>query len=277
MQIRAPEYQVYFVDACRGIVVSEDAVTATKTLFFDLSKVKDGAQARQAVLFATTAGQLANEQGLHGLFGGALIEGLHGTGPALEADPDKQEFVLTFGGARRVREAPDSADSPTRCAARTRRSRRRSRRRACSACRAHSSSRASRTSRARSSRYLSSRRTPQWSAQPASAVTTSRRRSGSARRRSRRRLTCRSSGSCRRTSTRSRSRHAGSRIGQRRSKSLDQPRCTRTSSRRRKPWPFPEFDIQRRHIESMDTFESIRRARPRSRMVPNSGQARTAS
>ena len=97
MQVCSPEYQVYFVDACRGIVVNEDVVTATKTLFFDLSKVKPEAQARQAVLFATTAGQLANEQGLHGLFGGALVEGLHGTGPALEADADKQEFVLTFG------------------------------------------------------------------------------------------------------------------------------------------------------------------------------------
>ena len=97
MQVSAPEYQVYFVDACRGIVVSEDVVTATKTLFFDLSKVNAGDQARQAVLFATTAGQLANEQGLHGLFGGALIDGLQGTGPALEADADTEEFVLTFG------------------------------------------------------------------------------------------------------------------------------------------------------------------------------------
>ena len=98
MQVCSPEYQVYFVDACRGIVVSEDVVTATKTLFFDLSKVKPGDQARQAVLFATTAGQLANEQGLHGLFGGALIDGLQGTGPALEADAETEEFVLTFGG-----------------------------------------------------------------------------------------------------------------------------------------------------------------------------------
>ncbi len=98
MQVCPPEYHVYFVDACRGIVVSEDVVTATKTLFFDLSKVKPGGQARQAVLFATTAGQLANEQGLHGLFGGALIEGLNGTGPALEADVGPEEFVLTFGG-----------------------------------------------------------------------------------------------------------------------------------------------------------------------------------
>src|SRR4029077_19048670 len=97
MQVSAPEYQVYFVDACRGIVVSEDVVTATKTLFFDLSRSKAGDQARQAVLFATTAGQLANEQGLHGLFGGALIDGLQGTGPALKPDPAKEEFVLTFG------------------------------------------------------------------------------------------------------------------------------------------------------------------------------------
>jgi hypothetical protein len=98
MQVCPPEYHVYFVDACRGIVVSEDVVTSTKTLFFDLSKVTPAAQARQAVLFATTAGQLANEQGLHGLFGGALVEGLHGTGPALQADADTEEFVLTFGG-----------------------------------------------------------------------------------------------------------------------------------------------------------------------------------
>lgn len=97
MQVCPPEYQVYFVDACRGIVVSEDIVTATRTLFFDLSRVPAGAQARQAVLFATTAGQLANEQGLHGLFGRALMEGLRGTGPALEPDAATEEFVLTFG------------------------------------------------------------------------------------------------------------------------------------------------------------------------------------
>jgi hypothetical protein len=97
MQVCPPEYHVYFVDACRGIVVTEDVVTATKTLFFDLSKVEAGDQARQAVLFATTAGQLANEQGLHGLFGGALIDGLQGTGPALEPDAETEEFVLTFG------------------------------------------------------------------------------------------------------------------------------------------------------------------------------------
>ena len=97
MQVSSPEFQVYFVDACRGIVVSEDVVTATRTLYFDLSKSKPDGQARQAVLFATTAGALANEQGLHGLFGGALIDGLQGKGPALEPKPDTQEFVLTFG------------------------------------------------------------------------------------------------------------------------------------------------------------------------------------
>ncbi|MET0781775.1 MAG: trypsin-like peptidase domain-containing protein [Microbacterium sp.] len=97
MQVSSPEHQVYFVDACRGIVVNEDVVTATSTLFFDLSKLQAGGQARQAVLFATTAGQLANEQGLHGLFGGALIEGLQGTGPVLVPDVETQEFVLTFG------------------------------------------------------------------------------------------------------------------------------------------------------------------------------------
>jgi hypothetical protein len=98
MQVSPPQYQVYFVDACRGIVVSEDPVTAMKTLYFDLSKAPQGGQARQAVLCGTTAGQLANEQGLHGLFGGALLDGLQGTGPALEADAVNEEFVLTFGG-----------------------------------------------------------------------------------------------------------------------------------------------------------------------------------
>ena len=114
MQVCSPEYQVYFVDACRGIVVSEDVVTATRTLFFDLTKVKPEAQARQAVLFATTAGQLANEQGLHGLFGGALIDGLNGAGPVLEADAVKEEFVLTFGrlaeyAKRRIQERSEEA------------------------------------------------------------------------------------------------------------------------------------------------------------------------
>jgi hypothetical protein len=98
MQVRSPQDQVYFVDACRGLVVSEDIVTATTTLFFDLSKVPPAAQARQAVLLATTAGQLANEQGLHGLFGGALIDGLYGKGPELKPDVNRRDFVLTFGG-----------------------------------------------------------------------------------------------------------------------------------------------------------------------------------
>ncbi|MFO0555408.1 MAG: caspase family protein [Polyangiaceae bacterium] len=97
MQVCAPEHQIFFVDACRGIVVSEDVATAMTTLFFDLSKVKPEAQARQAVLFATTAGQLANEQGLHGLFGGAVIDGLKGAGPKLEDDPETEKFVLRFG------------------------------------------------------------------------------------------------------------------------------------------------------------------------------------
>jgi hypothetical protein len=114
MQLAPPEYQVYFVDACRGIVVSEDVVTARTTLFFDLSKTTSGEQARQAVLFATTAGQLANEQKLHGLFGGALIDGLQGTGPTLEPDAVAEEFVLTFGGLsaytkRRIQLASEEA------------------------------------------------------------------------------------------------------------------------------------------------------------------------
>lgn len=96
MQVCAPAEQIFFVDACRGLVVSEDVVTATKTLFFDLSKVSANAQAHQSVLFATTAGQLANEQQLHGLFSGALLQGLAGNGPELEPDADTQEFVLTF-------------------------------------------------------------------------------------------------------------------------------------------------------------------------------------
>ncbi|MDB5530343.1 MAG: hypothetical protein JWR51_3446 [Devosia sp.] len=114
MQVCSPQHQVFFVDACRGIVVSEDTVTATRTLFFDLSKMASGGPARQAVLFATTAGQLANEQGLHGLFGGALINGLQGQGPTLEPDAATQEFVLTFDGLtsyakRRIQLASDKA------------------------------------------------------------------------------------------------------------------------------------------------------------------------
>lgn len=114
MQVCSPQHQVFFVDACRGIVVSEDIVTATRTLFFDLSKMKSGGPAQQAALFATTAGQLANEQGLHGLFGGALLDGLQGQGPALQPDAATQEFVLTFDGLTsyaksRIQQASDKA------------------------------------------------------------------------------------------------------------------------------------------------------------------------
>lgn len=96
MQVCAPNEQVYFVDACRGIVVNEDVVTATTSLFFDLRKVQAASQARQAVLFATTAGQLANEQRLHGLFSSALLDGLNGRGPRLEPDAAKLDFTLNF-------------------------------------------------------------------------------------------------------------------------------------------------------------------------------------
>ncbi|HWB76699.1 MAG TPA: caspase family protein, partial [Nannocystaceae bacterium] len=96
LQVCAPAEQIFFVDACRGLVVNEDAVVATKTLFFDLSKVPPNAQAHQSVLFATTAGQLANEQQLHGLFSGALLQGLAGNGPELEPDVGTEEFLLTF-------------------------------------------------------------------------------------------------------------------------------------------------------------------------------------
>ncbi len=95
MQVCPPPYQFYFVDACRGLVQSEDVVTAKQTLFYDLSKMKGGGPSSQAVHFATTAAKLAAEQGLHGLFGGALMVGLQGMGPKLIPDPKTQDFELT--------------------------------------------------------------------------------------------------------------------------------------------------------------------------------------
>jgi hypothetical protein len=91
-----PEHQVYFIDSCRGIVDNEDVVTRRTTLSFDQSKVDPNAIARQAILFATTAYRRANEQGLHGLFGGALIDGLQGKAE-LRDDAANQDFKLTFG------------------------------------------------------------------------------------------------------------------------------------------------------------------------------------
>jgi uncharacterized caspase-like protein len=98
MQIAPPAEQIYFIDACRGIVEAEDVVTSTQHLHFDLKKLRDvaAAQARQAVLYATTSGQLANEYKAHGLFGAALLEGLRGRGTSLEPDPATLGFLLTF-------------------------------------------------------------------------------------------------------------------------------------------------------------------------------------
>ncbi len=98
MQIAPPVEQLYFIDACRGIVKAEDVVTQTQHLHFNLAKLDDAAkaQAKQAILYATTAGQLANEYKLHGLFGGALLDGLAGRGPNLEPDKKKLDYVLSF-------------------------------------------------------------------------------------------------------------------------------------------------------------------------------------
>jgi hypothetical protein len=98
MQIAPPAEQLYFIDACRGIVKAEDVVTQSQHLHFNLAKLDDAAkaQAKQAVLYATTAGQLANEYKLHGLFGGALLDGLAGRGPKLEPDKKKLDYVLSF-------------------------------------------------------------------------------------------------------------------------------------------------------------------------------------
>src|SRR5262249_33005947 len=99
MQIRPPAEQLYFIDACRGMVGSEDAITRTQTLHFDLGKLGTdpaAAQARQAVLYATTAGQLANEYKDKALFGANVVIGLGGKGPTLASDAATKQFVLTF-------------------------------------------------------------------------------------------------------------------------------------------------------------------------------------
>lgn len=98
LQLAKPNTQIYFIDACRGIVQPDDDFTATTRIHFDLSKLSGGtgAVSQQVLLCATTAGQLANEVGLHGLFGKALLEGLAGRGPELKPDPEKLDVVLTF-------------------------------------------------------------------------------------------------------------------------------------------------------------------------------------
>jgi hypothetical protein len=94
MQVRPPKLQFWFVDACRGIVDSEDLVATQTAFFFDLKNA--AATSLQAAHFATTAGKLANETGLHGLFGGALAAGLAGQGPKLRPAAATGDFELTL-------------------------------------------------------------------------------------------------------------------------------------------------------------------------------------
>lgn len=105
MQARPPGEQFYFIDACRGIADDDDAVSSTTVLHFDLS---DGrGPSKQAALLATTAGSVANEVSLHGLFSDALLQGLGGLGPRLDEDGD--DWVVSLSGLsefieRRVKE-----------------------------------------------------------------------------------------------------------------------------------------------------------------------------
>lgn len=103
LQIKPPTTQIFFIDACRGLVQTQEAAFATTQLVFDLSKVPGASKAtsRQAVLCGTTAGQLANELGAHGLFSRALLEGLRARGPELSPDFDRQDLVLTFDAVTR--------------------------------------------------------------------------------------------------------------------------------------------------------------------------------
>jgi hypothetical protein len=175
---------VYFVDACRE---SSSARMSSRRRRRSSStcRVNAGDQARQAVLFATTAGQLANEQGLHGLFGGALIDGL-GHGARARGRRRYGRVRAHVRCARRVHEAPDPAKADD-----ARRETRLSRRRepAESLFRVQSSLELARfkVNRPRPSRCSSSRRRPRRSALPASAAITSGSGCGSVRQRSYRR------------------------------------------------------------------------------------------
>ena len=107
LQVRPPATQLFFIDACRGLVQTEEAAFATSQIVFDLLKVPGAhkATSRQALLCGATAGELANEKGAHGLFSKALLEGLRARGPELQPDFDRQDLVLTFDAVTRYTQA----------------------------------------------------------------------------------------------------------------------------------------------------------------------------
>lgn len=98
LRVRTPRTQLFFIDCCRGVADPTSAVTTSTQLHFDMKKMGPNPRgAMQAVLYATTAGSKANEVGLHGLFGQAVLEGLAGSAP-LVPDAVNNQLVLTISG-----------------------------------------------------------------------------------------------------------------------------------------------------------------------------------
>ena len=85
LQVKGPREQLYFVDGCRDLADSGEAVERRVEFTLDLNRVDAEAEVpSQAVLFATSIGLRAHEIGLHGVFSRLLLEGLRGRGPMLE-------------------------------------------------------------------------------------------------------------------------------------------------------------------------------------------------
>jgi len=104
LQVRKPQTQIFFIDACRGVVQSSTPFAATNGIAWDLGKLGSGlsgAQSQQVVLYAATLGESANEVGASGVFSQALRQGLRGRGPYLKSDEESGTFTLEFSALTR--------------------------------------------------------------------------------------------------------------------------------------------------------------------------------
>lgn len=117
LQVKKPRTQIFFIDACRNIAQASRPFTVTNSIVWDLAKLGGGvaeAQARQAVLYAATVDESANELGASGIFSRALREGLRGRGPQLDHDNASDTRSLGFNALtsfmqRRVRTLVEDA------------------------------------------------------------------------------------------------------------------------------------------------------------------------
>ena len=94
LRLHGPAEQLYFIDACREAVVAPEVMTIAVNVWSPTAIKSEGAV--QAVLYATTAGKVANELSGRGLFTQALLRGLEASAGVVVRHGGAQSYQLRF-------------------------------------------------------------------------------------------------------------------------------------------------------------------------------------